>query len=330
MFAPQVISQEVLWGISLALLSMVTYGICMVAVSVVLKGMSSGPGSMVAAAAGVPTGLLLAAIQLAVRGASDMPSIWAVTAFALAGICSTYLGRWLVFKSIETVGPSTASGLQCTSPMMTAVVGWVFLGEAIGAIGFLGMGLGILGLAGMSIGIGRAHRQMPTSSAVVAGARPATWQGGFLFSAVLLGLASAAAYSGSHVFRASAVRHWNEALLGTTIGAVAGLLTLALASRKKLPGYMENIRANPKSTRIYLAIGALQFSAQALVIESMRYIPASLAALISMSTPLAVIPISYFFLRKREKLSPAIVLGICLTLAGMALVVVYGPGRSRP
>lgn len=324
MFEIPAVAPEVLWGVSLALLSMLLYSFCMVSVSVVLKGMSSGPGSMVAAAAGVPAGLLFAAILLVMRGGVETPGAWAVCAFALAGICSTYLGRWLVFKSIELVGPSSAAGLQCTSPMLTAVIGWIFLGEAIGVIGFIGMGLGILGLAAMSVGIGQA--QQPALPAVAA--RPPMRQSGFIFSTVLIALGAAAAYSASHVFRASAVRDWNEPLLGTTIGAAAGLLTLAVASRNKLAGYMREIRANPTSTRIYLGIGVFQFTAQALVIASMRYIPASLAALISLSTPIAVMPISYFVLRKREKLGAVTVFGIFITLVGMALVVFYGPGRT--
>jgi drug/metabolite transporter (DMT)-like permease len=326
-FGLSVVSAEFLWGLSLALLALLLFGACMVAISVVLKGMSSGPGSFVAAVAGVPVGLAIGAIQLAVRGGVELPSAWAIGAFALAGICSTYLGRWLMFRSIELIGPSSAAGLQSTSPMITALFGWVFLGEVIGVAGFLGMGLGIVGLAAMSIGIGQAQRPVAGGPGP---ARASVRQGGLVFGTMVLGLVAAASYSGSHVFRAYAVRQWNEPLLGATIGAVAGALALALASRNKLAGYVREIRANPQPARIYFAVGALQFAAQALVIASMRYIPASLAALISMCTPLAVMPISHFVLRKREKLSRATVLGICITLAGVALIVLYGPGRVRP
>jgi drug/metabolite transporter (DMT)-like permease len=326
MFAIPAVSADFLWGVSLAALSMVTYGACMVAISLALKGMSSGPGAMLAAAAGVPIGLVLGVLQLAVYGGVEMPGAWAVCSFALAGICSTYLGRWLMFRSIETIGPSSAAGLQSTSPMITALFGWAFLHEAIGLAGFIGMGLGILGLAAMSVGVGQARK---SAQAEVAGGALPLRQGGFIFGTMLFGVMAAASYSGSHVFRASAVRQWNEPLLGTTIGALAGVLTLAVASRNKLAGYVQEIRANRAAARVYFAVGVLQFVAQALVIAAMRYIPASLAALISMCTPLAVMPISYFVLRKREKLGWATVLGVCLTLAGVALIVLYGPGRTR-
>lgn len=303
----------------LAFLSMLTYGACMVVVSVAMRGLSSGPGSMLAAAAGAPAGLLIALAQLFVVAGVEPPSSRALLAFALAGIFSTYLGRWLVFKSIELIGPSGASGLQSLSPLITAVFGWMFLGESIGPIGFFGITLGIMGLTAMGMGIGQSQQR--TAGAGLAHQR------GFVFGMLLFGLASAAAYSASHVFRATAVREWNEPLLGATVGAAAGLLTLLLASRNRLSDYAREIRAHPGGARVYLGVGVMQFIAQALVIASMRYIPASVAALISMCTPLVVMPISVFVLRREQNLGWATVFGICITLAGIALVVLCGPAH---
>lgn len=310
------VSSQVLWGVSLALMSMMIYGACMVVVSAGVRGLGSGPGSMVAAAAGLPAGLVLALMQLAGGVTVQTPGAWALCSFALAGICSTYLGRWLVFKSIELIGPSSAAGLQSTSPLFTAVFGWIFLGQLIAPLGFVGLALGIAGLAAMSVGIGRTQQSATVSK--VASQRV------LVYGSLLVGIASSAAYSGSHVFRASAVLVWNEPLLGATIGTVAGLLALAAASRNKVSDYVRDIRANPAAARVYMGVGVLQFIAQALVIASMRYIPAGVAALISMCTPLVVMPISYFALRKQENLTWATVFGICLTLGGIALVVLYG------
>ena len=316
LIAVPAVAPEFLWGVALAFLAMLLFGCCMLAVSVVMRGMSSGPGSMLAAAAGVPLGLILAALQLLWGTDVQPPSAWAVAAFALAGICSTFLGRWLVFKSIELIGPSSAAGLQSTSPLFTAVFGWIFLGQLIAPLGFVGLALGIAGLAAMSVGIGRTQQSEMVSK--VAGQR-------FLaYGSLLVGIASSAAYSGSHVFRASAVRVWNEPLLGATIGTVAGLLALVAASRNKVRDYVRDIRANPAAARVYMGVGVLQFIAQALVIASMKYVPAGVVALISMCTPLVVMPISYFALRKQENLTWATVFGICLTLGGIALVVLNG------
>lgn len=107
---------DVVLGGALALLSLLTYGICMVLIAVGVKTIRSETGSLLAAAAGVPAGLLISCMQLAFGQVSPGLSVWAVMSFALAGIFSTYLGRWLVFKSIELTGPSGASALQSTSP----------------------------------------------------------------------------------------------------------------------------------------------------------------------------------------------------------------------
>ena len=314
------LSHDVLRGVTLAFVAMAIYGACMVTVAAAAKGMSSGPGSLLAAAAGVPVGIIIVLMHWAGGQGVSVPTVWSVVAFALAGICSTYLGRWLVFKSIERLGPSGSAGLQSISPLITAAFGWIFLGEVIGTVGFVGIALGIAGLLAMSIGIDRSQRKtvLPTL-AMRAGSRR-----GFISATLLIGVGSAAAYSLSHVFRASGVRQWNEALLGALIGAVAGLLVLALANYRLMREYVRQVRANPRAARVYLGVGGFQFLAQALVIASMKYIPASMAALISMCTPLVVLPVSYFALRNDERLSWVTVLGIAITLAGITLVVLYG------
>jgi drug/metabolite transporter (DMT)-like permease len=299
---------------------MAIYGACMVTIAAAAKGMSSGPGSFLAAAAGVPVGIIIVLIQWSGGRAVSVPTLWSVVFFALAGICSTYLGRWLVFKSIEQLGPSGSAGLQSVSPLITAALGWIFLGEVIGTIGVVGIALGIAGLLAMSIGIDRSQRNTARPAlSIREGSRPS-----FMSATLLIGIGSAAAYSFSHVFRASGVRQWNEALLGALIGALAGLLVLALANRERMPEYVRQARSNPKAARIFLGVGCLQFLAQALVIASMKYIPASMTALITMCTPLVVLPVSYFALGNHERLSWVTVLGIMITLTGITLVVLYG------
>ena len=299
---------------------MAIYGASMVTIAAAAKEMSSGPGSLLAAAAAVPVGITIVLIQWTVGPGVNVPTLWSVVSFALAGICSTYIGRWLVFKSIERLGPSGSAGLQTISPLITAALGWIFLGEVIGTIGFVGIALGIAGLLAMSIGIDRSQRKTVRPALVMReGSRHS-----FMSATLLIGVGSAAAYSLSHVFRASGVRQWNEALMGALIGAMAGLLVLALANHGQMPEYVRQARSNPKAARIFLGVGCCHFLAQALVIASMKYIPASMAALISMCTPLVVLPVSYFALGNHERLSWVTVLGISITLTGITLVILYG------
>jgi len=315
------LSPDVVLGGALAILSLLTYGICMVLVSVGMRTMRSEPGSFIAAAAGVPAGLLISCFQLASGEMSPGISVWAVVAFALAGFCSTYLGRWLVFKSIEFSGPSGASALQSTSPLLTAVFAWAFLGEVIGWVGILGITMAILGLVSMSFGLQRRAATRPGASVTGPRDRSVIWV------SLLFGVGSSAAYSGSHIFRGSAVRLWNEPLLGATIGSGAALLVLLLASRNKLHEYKQEVLGNRRGAWLFAAIGVLQFLAQTLVIGSMKYIPVSVAALVSMCTPLVVVPVSYFVLRNEERLNGVMLVGILITLCGTLTSLVFA-GRS--
>jgi drug/metabolite transporter (DMT)-like permease len=278
-------------GCALASLAMLLFSAGMLWISLV-RGFGSGPGSIVAAMASVPAGVLCVALQLSFGADVQPPSLRAVLMFIVAGIFSTYLGRWLVFRSIETIGPSRAAGVQSVSPLITALFGWIFLAETLSGAGIFGIALGIAGLGAISVGVA------PASGA--GGMTRTARQNGFVFGSMLFGLGAAAAYSGSNVFRASAVREWDEPLLGTMLGALAGLGALLLAGRNQLAAYVREIRAQPVGAWTYFAVGALQFVGQVLVIASMKYIPAGLAALISMCTPLVVMPISYFVLRKQE------------------------------
>ena len=317
MGALPVISPDVVLGGALALLSLLTYGICMVLVSVCVRTFRSEPGSLIAAAACIPAGFVISCFQLAFGEVQAGISVWAVVAFALAGIFSTYLGRWLVFKSIELNGPSGASALQSTSPLLTAVFAGVFLGEVIGWVGMLGITMAIVGLVSMSFGLQRRAATRPPVAAALSSGHSLVW------ASLLVGVGSSAAYSGSHIFRGSAVRIWNEPLLGATIGAGAALVALLLASRNKWPEYKQEVLANRKGAWQFAGIGVLQFLAQTLVIASMKYIPVSVAALVSMCTPLVVVPISYFILRNEERLNGVMFIGILITLCGTLTSLVF-------
>ena len=68
----------------------------------------------------------------------------------------------------------------------------------------------------------------------------------------------------------------------------------------------------------------MQFAAQALMIASMKYIPASFAALITMCTPLVVLPVSFVLLRNEEAINAGTVLGMLVTIIGIGLLTWRG------
>ncbi len=246
--------------------------------------------------------------------------------FLLAGACSTYLGRWFFLESVVRFGPTRASIFQITSPLFAALLAWAFLHETLQPLELAGMGLAIGGLL-LVLPVSGASPKLPRSGEVAAqdtaAARPSAKSGAhrWLQSAWVLGVGSSFAYALGNIFRGAAIRNWDEALLGALIGASGGLVLHALFSqdKKQLPGKLKN--ADRRGLLLFAISGVLTISAQTCLILSLKYIPVSVAALITLCTPVLVFPMSYWLLKNSEKISPQTLLGGALTLAGVALIL---------
>jgi drug/metabolite transporter (DMT)-like permease len=79
--------------------------------------------------------------------------------------------------------------------------------------------------------------------------------------------------------------------------------------------------ADRRGVLLFAISGVLTISAQTCLILSLKYIPVSVAALITLCTPLLVFPMSYLLFNNSEKITPLTLLGGALTLGGVALIV---------
>lgn len=297
-------------GVALASGAMALFAISSIITASAMRRLDTDAGALIAALANLPLGIALVLAQLYFFGPLRAPSATGVFSFLLAGVFSTYLGRWLFFKSIETAGPTRATGFQTSSPLITAFLGWLLLGQHLSPLALTGIALGVLGLATTSLGSRRAR--------AASAALPPSID---LRSFVLIGLGSSTAYSVSHILRAGAIQSWNEPIAGVVLGAIAGTLALGFVNRRKLPQLRQRVAAQPRAAAVYAGIGCLQVVAQACMIASLAYIPASIAALITMCTPLIVLPASLLLFRNREGIGPFVVLGLGITMSGVALTM---------
>ena len=71
--------------------------------------------------------------------AAAKPEAWLVVLY-LAGVC-TIAAYLLQNKAVEHLSASTVSMLQCTQPILTALVAYFLLGEILNGLGLLGAGL---------------------------------------------------------------------------------------------------------------------------------------------------------------------------------------------
>jgi drug/metabolite transporter (DMT)-like permease len=263
---------------------------------------------------------LLLVGQLALSGTSIGWSWYAVSFFMLGGAFSTYLGRWFFFEAVVRLGSAKASLFQVSSPGFAALIAWIALGEALSPIRLGAILFTILGLATIGYVPGMFSRATPAAQRLESAAARTRAQ---LFaklkgSALILGVGGSMAYAISTVVRGAAIREWNEPLVGALLGASTGLL-LHIALNRDLRSVVASMRtADLRGVILFLACGVLTISAQICSIWSLRYIEVALSNLITLSTPLLVIPGGYYLFEKKEQISVRTWIGGAMVLAGVA------------
>ena len=289
--------------------------------------MDLGLGFLIATSANVFFAALAWGLQLGFGSASLSWNTQAFWMFAAAGAFSTYLGRWFFYESVVRFGPAKASIFQVSSPLFTALMAWLLLGERLGVLVALGMVMTLGGLILVSYKPGFFSRRGLTPELPPdGGPAPSTMKFGLrqrlLQSVLFLGAGSSLAYAIGNVLRGSAVRSWNEPVLGALIGAVCGLALHLVFSADK-GGIAARLRTASRSgMALYALIGVTTISAQMCVIASMRYIPLSIATLVTLCTPLLVFPLSHVLFRNQDKVTAATLAGSALTLLGIFIIVV--------
>jgi drug/metabolite transporter (DMT)-like permease len=105
---------------------------------------------------GVAT-VLLVALCSVLRGrpfpVDASPRAWAL--LGLSGLLGFTFGDYCLFRSYLYLGPRLSSVMMALAPPMTALIGWIVLGETLSGRALLGMGLAV---AGVSWAILEGHR----------------------------------------------------------------------------------------------------------------------------------------------------------------------------
>lgn len=245
--------------------------------------------------------------------------------FMLGGAFSTYLGRWFFFEAVVRMGSARASLFQVSSPVFAAFIAWIALGEALapilwGAMVFTISGLALIGyVPGMFSSFQHGARKSNATA-------PNTARNFFTKitgSTFMLGMGGSVAYAISTVVRGAAIRDWNEPLIGALLGAATGLLLHLLFSPeiRTVPARLRE--ADRRGIHLFIVCGALTILAQICAIWSLRYIEVALSSLITLSTPLIVIPGGYFLFAKEEILSSRTWIGGAMVLAGVATLTLW-------
>lgn len=241
----------------------------------------------------------------------DQPPEWdALGLFAVGGLLTSYLGRWFFMRTVTTIGPTRASALQITNPFFAALAAWVLLDEALPPLAVL---FGLAVLAGLYLTSQRIPR--PGSLPFPSGSRSIP------LPEIGLALLGAVAYGLGNVARGAGVRDWAVPIVGSLVGATAGLLAYGVfhTDFRKLARAVRG--ADATGRRLWLLAGALTIGAQTCLIAASLYIPVAIAVVISAAVPAVVLPVSVLFLSRTEAVGIRTGVGVLLILAGVAGLV---------
>lgn len=313
------------YGVVLALAALVMFSANVLVVKLASERVSLNLGFLLSVGVNLLLSAFLLLGQLALFGTGTGWSWRAALFFMLGGAFSTYLGRWFFFEAVVRIGSARASLFQVSSPVFAAIIASVMLGETLsaarwGATVFTILGLALIGYVpgmfsvppGKADGVESARASTPTT--LLASLKRSTF---------MLGIGGSMAYAISTVIRGAAIREWNEPLIGALFGAATGLL-LHLFFSPEIRSVPASLRAaDRRGVTLFMICGALTILAQICAILSLRYIEVALSSLITLSTPLLVIPGAYFLFAKKEILSARTWIGAAMVLAGVAALSLW-------
>lgn len=305
-------------GMALATAALCMFSLNILVVKLAADRVSLDLGFLIAVTVNLLFCGLLLGVQLLVSTNGIAWSWRGTVLFAVAGLFSTYLGRWFFFEAVVRLGSAKASLFQVSSPGFAALIAWIFLGESISAVGIAAIALTMAGLMLIGYVPGVFSRAAPGAGNAAAAA---SLLSRLKRSSLMLGMAAAAAYAIGTVFRGAAVRSWNEPVLGALFGAATGLLLHAVLSREMSTFAVRMRSADRRGMQLFAVSGILTILAQICSIWSLRYMEVALSNLITLCTPLLVIPGGYFLFKKKEEISLRSWLGGAMALAGVATLI---------
>jgi len=274
-----------------ALVTAFSFGLTAV---LVRKGLSE---STAVTATLVISGVQVIVLSLLLTLSPPSLSWTAVGYFVVAGLLAATMGRTLNYMSIDRLGVPISTSLSGTNPLFTIIFASILIGEAVEVSTVVGTLLVVAGIA------------------LISG-----WGGenGVKKGDLVIPLAAASLYALSSIVRKTALTMLPEPVLGAVVGALASLLTYPLVLR------LMNRQGDIKLTK-----GSLPYFAAAGVSNSVAWISmfiatqrgsVSVVSAIIGANPLFGLLLSALFLRNVERITPRIIAGCLVLVAGVMVI----------
>ncbi|PZC45270.1 MAG: Permease of the drug/metabolite transporter (DMT) superfamily [Chloroflexi bacterium] len=246
----------------------------------------------------------------------------------LTGTLNFPIARFLNFNSMKILGVVRANPILANAPLISAFIAIVFLGEEWRwtiALGTLTTITGIVLV--VSNDMGSRQQRAESQPEPVRGA--ATESRGILERhPILVGYGSAAlaalAYGTIPPLGKYVTTNYANPLVASVYTFFFGTLVLAIFIANRVPA---DIRVSPPKPLLLVTLGGMLMSVGVIVLYySLVKAPVVVVAPIFALNPLVTMLLVHIFLQRLERISPRLVLGTVLTVAGVAIITATAGG----
>lgn len=232
---------------------------------------------------------------------------------ALMGAMAYPIARVLISASVSMIGASRTAPVNSMQPIFALALAVVILGERPGLLVGVGTPMVVIGLVLVVLagsGAGPANR--------VFQARRLGY---------LLALGGAVTFACRDVISRHVVSEIAPPLVSAAFALAIGGGILLTFTHRDVAG---SLRRAPRKYVLACALaGICQGLAVAALFQALSRAPVTVVSPISASSPLITLALSHLFLRRLESISPVLVTGTLLSVAGVVVVVLgAAPGGS--
>jgi len=255
-------------------------------------------------------GLIFLAIYNAIFNDGFLPSASEYQWFwlALSGVVGFVLGDLFLFRAFILIGARISMLIMALVPPITALIGWITLGEVLSGMEFLGMGITLLGIILV----------ISTKLDFKKGGLGKTLKAGPLVLGSLLALGGAVGQATGLVLSKKGMQDMN-AFEATQIRIMAGVVgfTLVITLFKRwghLLGALKDLRAMK-----FMTLGSFTgpFLGVSFSLLAVQHTDTGIAATLMALTPVMIIPPAILLNKERIKIIE--IIGALVSIGGVAL-----------
>ena len=232
------------------------------------------------------------------------PHAWAW--LSISGLVGFTFGDLCLYRSYLVLGPRLSTLMMALVPPLTALLGWLALGESLTPRDLLGMTLTVTGIAWAIL-----ERNRPAGSTLSTHVTPA---------GIALGLGGALGQAGGLILSKIGMAGYSNALAATQVRVIAGLAgyTLLFFVLRWWPNVQSGLRDGKALG--FSALGAFfgPVAAVTLSLIAIRETLAGVAASIMALTPVLIIPLVVVL--RGERVGVGGMAGAAVAVAGVALL----------